>query len=208
MVKQLTLWGAWGRHSRFPILVARIVHSFLPSSDELFVEQRLRYFQEAETITEELEHNINGNYFTQLLVRFTDSDSEVANVLYQVTLLFDGLESIRQGRRVIKNLGVSLDSGSSELYIVKTIPLTESRNGENLRQVYDLMYRTGLEANIKWMKSVASGPHDEELFTCPLYDKDRLFIYRPAYKHHNTMRRNGSTVFYPTPCIDQLHLLL
>ena len=42
MVQQ-TLFKSWGKKSSYPIEVTRLIHSFLPNNEELFLEQRFRF---------------------------------------------------------------------------------------------------------------------------------------------------------------------
>ena len=46
-MKQQSLTGAWQRGAKYPVVITKLIHSFLPNAEILFIEQRLRYLKEA-----------------------------------------------------------------------------------------------------------------------------------------------------------------
>ena len=49
-MKQLTLFQSFQKRSKYPVVIAEIIHSFLPNTETLFLEQRLRFLVESKEL--------------------------------------------------------------------------------------------------------------------------------------------------------------
>ena len=63
--KHISLSGAWARGAKYPVVITRIIHSFLPNQELLFLEQRIRYLIQTKELvkTDDYCQGYNFRYF-------------------------------------------------------------------------------------------------------------------------------------------------
>jgi hypothetical protein len=209
---QLTLFESWQRHTRFPRDLVNILHSFLPTTEELFVEQRFRFLAKR-TLTDADYRRECIDYADVIFVETPE---------YNAGLEIDIDRSLKTNKRHFKQMlthwwtpkkshpnyesdafHVNFNMDKSEIP-----PITQETILDVLRIGYNVCLETATYQNTQSRRFVERENRDEP----PLYAfdqrKDGVFPVQLKFQQFSTEREDGEFVFYPTPNPEVLHLLL
>ena len=219
-MKQLTLFESFQKRSKYPFVVAEIIHSFLPNIETLFLEQRLRFLIESkEVITD---GSWNGNEGTHSfpdidtlccvahnIVPDQLSDNSVALVKHPMAqdrhLYFRSL-CVRIGGEhsnderflcACENIELEYETDFSKFVMMIEETLTES-NKHIIKKIRELHSDLVLKGQTVF---------SEDLI--PVLVKGHTLFPGPVpFTRLRTMRYDKKVVFNPTPSVKTLHLLL
>ena len=194
-MRQLSLYESFRRCSTYPLVIAEIVHSYLPRSDVLFLEQRMRFLLESKNlISDSSWHGNEGKH------SFPDVDTLIAemyNIIpeklgrYQVALLRDP----RDPGLSFQQLSVCYDDGK----------VHQLRYDETSLKVYNVE----LEHEPDFSKLVLMLEKElNEINNDMIGNTNSLFPGVNSYALLRTMRHDNKVVFHPTPTVRTLHILL
>ena len=211
--KQLGLNGAWARGAKYPVVITKLIHSFLPCDELLFLEQRIRYLIEAKELVPTDDYCSGYNYRNFAVTLFRSKR------MYEqdVELGCDLISSVVKSKRVFNsvrcriwmfehptlnirvpvpfeyrcNLTGNFDDEEECAQYIASVILKCNLNIE--KQILDKI-ELGLKFKIKQIPS----------------SKTRCFpLAKSLRKNHlRTMRSDGKLALYPTPSWRCLHLLL
>ena len=207
-MKQLTLFESFARKSRLPLEITEVLWSFLPSTQELFCEQRFRYLQtnRLQEIAWDPDDDAVHSFVT-----FMEVDG------YSLTIQLDLIKSLRCNKRFFtKYIGVTwfpekTHTHFAELFWVDlTQEIEDDITPETIAEALQKQYIPTLLAAAKLNGNLRRSTQDFK--TPPLYDLTKLeegvFILAPDYKKWGTEREDGKKVFWPRITLENLHLLL
>ena len=195
-MRQLSLYESFRRHSTYPLVVAQIIHSYLPKTDALFLEQRLRFLLESGNLISDGSWygNEGGHSFPDvdtLIPQLTVYNITVDRSPYRVALLRDQtLPDISFIR-----LSVSYDTGEVKTLRYDATPLkvhnVELEHEPDFSKLVLMLEKELNQINIETVGCTKS-----------------LFPGVTSFALLRTMRHDRKVVFHPTPTVRTLHLLL
>ncbi|HIB85626.1 TPA: hypothetical protein EYO57_00195 [Candidatus Poribacteria bacterium] len=192
-MRQLSLYESFRRCSKYPCVIAEIIHSYLPTTEVLFLEQRLRFLLESKNL-------ISDRSCLERKHSFSDIDTivqELYNIIpdqlgrYQVALLRDP-----SGPSVsFKQLSVCYDDGEVHQLSHYQTPLKI----HNVELDYEPDF-----AKLVLMLEKELNEINKEM----IGHTNSLFPGGTSFALLRTMRHDNKVVFYPTPTVRTIHLLL
>ena len=207
-MKQLTLFESFARKSRLPLELSKILHSFLPTDEELFCEQRFRFL--LTNVLSEDEYSVDEAYETLPYVTFFETDR------YRVVLVIDIDTSIRYNKRKFaQTVEVTWHVSSDHPLVqnadgVELEDKTEELLPENIGSILKKLYLPTILDAARRNKRMRT--HFQTWNVPPFYDLTKIqgdvFMEIPDYKKWGTEREDGKKVFWPRISLENLHLLL
>jgi hypothetical protein len=208
VMKQLTLFQAFARKSKLPLEITAVLHSFLPTDDELFCEQRFRYL-----LTNGLSEDEFSNddiYCDFPYVMFCKT------ARYKIMLELDMDSSIRFNKRKFNpTLSITwhvaddhptLQASRSVDLCPETEELSIENIARNLRKQHVPCILTAARLN------EAMRHHFPTWYTRPVFDLTKItsdiFIEVPDFEKFGTERADGKKQFWPRVSVENLHLIL
>ena len=220
MMKQLTLFQAWGTANTLPIELVKILHEFLPSTDELFCEQRFRFLQEGILSDKDYDHELDNHPNVKLVAG-----------IFHLDIPLDIHATMKTGKRVFKNymnvyLGVEYKMCKVNVctrerlrcYInyltnddnVPEVEFTTANIIDIVKDECKAVVDTAKYINEEFFeKHPSADPSDAPHDIATMERTERsVFVLKPEYHRWTTMRHDKELCFHPTLSAQALALLL
>ena len=203
-MKQPTLQEYWARKAQYPIEVAGVIHSFLPVSEELFLEQRVRFLLKST----ELDTHSWGRHNNFDVVSWANPCVASMVITDEVTLKCDLLKTCFLKKRVFSQVTVSMVNTLSVFDKRHAIPYFPTAS---FTDFIGFLCAALKNSNLHIAGEMLSSSERGTLLKpelIPSVTHDQLFPYGYDFKRLRTTRHDGKQVFYKTPSAQVLHLLL
>ena len=215
--KQQSLNGAWARGAKYPVVITKMIHSFLPNQELLFLEQRIRYLIEAKELvmTDDYCQGYNTRDFTVNLFsskRMYEQDVELG---------CDLIQSLIKSKRVFKSVRCKFWMFEWPTPNTRVPTPFECRcnltgnfdDEEECAQLAAAIATMIVKCNLTIQKHILdeiAGGINFKINQIPPFKNNKCFpLTKSLRKNHlRTMRHDGKLVLYRTPSWNCLHLLL
>ena len=217
-MKQLTLFQSFQKRSKYPVVIAEIIHSFLPNTETLFLEQRLRFLVESkELITDGSWHGNEGTHsFPDIDTLCCESYNIVPDQVSEnsVNLVKHSQDQCMDFKRLCVRIG---GEHSKDVRFGCAFQNVELENETDFSKLVLLIEETLTESNKYIIKKIEERHKSLVLKGQTVFSEDlipvlvkghTLFPGPVPFTRLRTMRHDKKVVFNPTPTVRTLHLLL
>ena len=206
---QQTLFQCWNRTAKYPKEITQLIHSFLPNTEELFLEQRVRFLLES-TNLDTNNWGVHNNYDTITSLPGTPPIVHM-KIHGDVVLNCDLIKTCYFKKRYFKSMEVTRWSGQQ--MFVKRSFLAAVYNkphtfGEFVNYLSAVIQSLNLEICQEMLDLMKSGNLTNYQSIPSLHPGARLFPFPRKFSHLRTIRHDNKQVFFPTPGIEVLHRIL
>ena len=210
----MTFWsnGAWARGAKYPVVITKIIYSFLPSDEVLFIEQRIRYLIEAKELVRPDDYCERYNYRNFAVTLFRSKR------MYEqeVELGCDLIGSVVNSKRVFNSVRCRIWMFEYPTLNIRVPVPFECRcnltgNFDDEEECAQYIASVILKCNLTIEKQILDKIQLGVKFVIKqIPSSGRCFpLAKSLRKNHlRTMRSDRKLALYPTPSWRCLHLLL
>jgi hypothetical protein len=197
------------KRAKYPRVITKLIHSFLPSTQELWIEQRLRYMATSAVKSKFTEWNWPKSYSQSLFGHPLEGDFDIPHE-YQVFIDYDLDSTVLELKRTIRHITVSYanenDIENDFWYCWQQQRLVS----QDLHVIFEILRSLNQKTVEEAMRKNEVPPiiKSKNMNIPKITKRNDLLLFPPFYEQIPSTRLDGTHQFFRTPSVQTLHLLL